>query len=249
MHKELVIPTTISDMVDARNEILKSYETANKAIKDAKQRADAVVKYLIPYEADIKMTMAELTKKLDIRFWRASFTKIGLFQVMDQKAMDSFDESLEKETPEYSLGNIRTTFLSMAADAEMIFERGLVNVFLRLSKKHVTNTKEPFKVSKKNIINLMVTNWYGMTIRYESAATVNDIDRVFKLLDGKKHIPQELENLINLAWKDGNIYEDEYYLIHGYMKGTMHITFKREDLLEKANLLIHKFYKGSALAA
>ena len=83
---------------------------------------------------------------------------------------------------------------------------------------------------------------------YRSEAKINDIDRVFKVLDGKSHIPRSLEMGINGALIDKKIYEDDYYRIKGFKNGNMHIEFKRQDLLDKANLMIHKYYKGRALA-
>lgn len=72
-------------------------------------------------------------------------------------------------------------------------------------------------------------------IRYGSEATINDIDRVFKVLDGQKHQPRALELALNAAMKDGNLYEDECFKVRGFKNGNGHIEFKRADLLEKAH--------------
>jgi len=88
----------------------------------------------------------------------------------------------------------------------------------------------------------------GLQIKYDASAEINDIDRVFKVLDEKPHNPRELEGFINAALKLGEYFEDDYYKIKAFMNGNIHIEFKRPDLLEKANRLIHEYYQGEAIS-
>ncbi len=68
----------------------------------------------------------------------------------------------------------------------------------------------------------------------------------------KKHNPRELECAINARFEQclgaAAVYEDDYYQVKGSKDGDMHIEFKRADLLEKANKIIHDCYEGAALA-
>ena len=78
---------------------------------------------------------------------------------------------------------------------------------------------------------------------------LDDIDRVIKTVAGEQFHPRSLETAVNAAWAEGNLYEDDYYRIRGFKKGSMHIQFKRADLLEKVNDLIAEHYGSNALAA
>lgn len=98
------------------------------------------------------------------------------------------------------------------------------------------------------------TRWRGgLELRHcsyrDPGAYMNDLDRVFRIIDGKDHQPHALQNAINTAMADGNIYEDGYFHVKGFRNGNMHLKFKRTDLLDKANRMIGDYYNGNALAA
>ncbi len=43
----------------------------------------------------------------------------------------------------------------------------------------------------------------------------------------------------------GKLLEGEYFTVRGYQKGTIHIVFKRSDLVEKLNDIIARHYPGA----
>ncbi|KUA31358.1 hypothetical protein DE21_20290 [Salmonella enterica subsp. enterica serovar Typhimurium var. 5-] len=43
----------------------------------------------------------------------------------------------------------------------------------------------------------------------------------------------------------GKLLEGEYFTVRGYQKGTVHIVFKRSDLVEKLNDIIARHYPGA----
>ena len=255
--KELVIPKTIRDMIEARNASISLYSQALRLIEESEKGLKEIDHYLFPYRATPDMSLEEFRKELDQRLWRHALDKTGFFQFMDRQAHREFDAGLDKNPPEFSEDNIRSTLLEVASQADELFARGLVNVFRRLSKEHKSNTNEPFKVNRKAVMTYMLDTYWakasggGLKISYRQGASdeINDIDRVIKVLDGKEHHPRALEIAINEAFQTSNVYEDEYYLIRGFRNGNLHITFKREDLLDKANKVISQYYHGRALAA
>lgn len=253
LDKNIAVRKSLQELVDRRNQAIDEFKSALLCLDRSESTLNIIGSHIFPWGAKPEMSIDRFTKEIDRRLWKHAFDKTGLMQYMDRKAKQEFDSQLDKNPPEFTIENCRENLLTAASNADEFFVRGLVEFFLRLSKSHKTNTNEPFKVSKKAIINYAVSTFFGMTVNsgtYSSgSATVNDLDRVFKTLDGKKHIPRELENAVNAAWKESNIFEDEYYKIKGFKNGNMHIEFKREDLLEKANKLIHDYYNGSALAA
>lgn len=93
----------------------------------------------------------------------------------------------------------------------------------------------------------MAELWGGMKIRYELSARMNDIDRVFRIVAGEEHHPRSLETAVNAAWAKGEDYECDFYKIRGFQKGTVHIWFKRQDLLDKVNALISEYYQSNAI--
>lgn len=254
---EIAIPTKISDICGARDSALMKMRKAYDLMESAAGEISHVSTYAFPLsDVSPRISFEKAVKEIDSRLWRFSFDYTGLMQIMDAEAKRKFMDEVERSAPPFTIENIRSTFLQLSQEADTMFSRGLVNVFLKLSKDHKTNTNEPFKVNERAILSWMVDPSYsgGFHVHYRewASSTLNDIDRVFKVLDGHKHVQRALEQAINDAWKDTKYdakYEDDYFQIRGYRNGNMHINFKRADLLEKANRIIHDYYKGQALAA
>lgn len=248
---DLAIPTTLQDMCDSRDRALARVKQAEDILASASDELDKIARYAMPYGASMRDSLSQIRKEMDRRLWSAAFDKTGFMQLMDAEAKRRFEADLDKDPPAFTMDNVRSTFASLFQDAETMYARGIVNVFLRLSKAYKTNRKEPFKVARKAILGYMVESNYsgGLRVGYYAQATVNDIDRVFKTLDGKQHQPRSLETALNAALQKGEVYEDDYYRIKGFKNRNMHIEFKRDDLLQKANRIIHDYYNGEALAA
>lgn len=249
--KAVMIPKTLEDYLAARDSAVAKYQQLQKLHDMMERELNSIGNYLMPNVLDRYMDLARFTRELDQRFWRKAFDATGFMKLMDREARAEFDRSLDKEPPAFTLENVRGIFLSKAQEAEMMFARGLVNVFKQLSKDYRTNSKEPFRVGPKAILEYMTTpNWSkGLRVNYGREDIVGDIDRVIKVLDDQEYFPRQLESAINDAWGKGEIYEDDYYRIKGFKKGTMHIEFKRLDLLNKANDIIAQWYGDNKLAA
>lgn len=250
INRDVAIPKTLLDYIEGRDRVILLFRDAKRSVEVAVAEAKKVGTYLYPARGHIEASEKEFIKDLDRSLWRQAFNHTGFFQLMDKEAHSEFDRSLSDNPPEFTEANVREIFLSLAQDSEVMFRRGLVNVFLRLSREYRTNEKEPFKVGTKIVVSYLFELRYtkGVRVRYGSEATINDIDRVFKVLDGQKHEPRSLEVAINAAMANGSgLYEDDYFKVRGFKNGNGHIEFKRADLLEKANMLIHEHYKGRAL--
>lgn len=254
---EIALPKGLADFCAAREDAIQKMAATLATIQDVNDLLEQVGNYLVPTDFNIRSTISDLTRDLDKRLWREAFDHTGFMQLMDREEKQKFMNDVERAPPPFTMENIRSTFLSVAQRADEMFARGVVNVFRRLSDDHKSNTDEPFKINHRAIICGMVQrNWRQPTVlvNYHSWASeqLNDIDRVIKVVDGKKHTPRELEIACNRAFDDrstNNTYSDDYYLIRGYLNGNMHITFKRDDLLEKINRIIGEYYHGTALAA
>jgi len=250
INRDIAIPKTLLDFIEARDRVILLFRDAKRSVEAADAECKRIGTYLYPRQGHIEATDKQFIADLDRSLWRQAFNHTGFFQLMDKEAHAEFDRSLRDTPPEFTEANVREIFLSLAQDSELMFRRGLVNVFLRLSKDYRTNEKEPFKVGRKIVVGYLFELRYtkGVRVRYGSEATINDIDRVFKVLDGQKHAPRALEVAINAAMTNGSgLYEDDYFKVRGFKNGNGHIEFKRADLLDKANLLIHEHYKGRAL--
>jgi len=244
------VPKTLVEFAESRDKILSLREQASKLIDMAREEAVGLAPYCWPYEGGLPLSADEFRKRLDRDLWRASFNLTGFLQIMDGQAKNEFDESLRSNPPEYTVQNIRSIFLTLHQDADAMFNRGIVNTFKRFSPEHKTNKREPFKIGKRCVLSyVFCKSWQGYPqVREYSTGMINDIDRVFRVLDGKKHTERALESAINGAMKAGITYEDEYFKVRGFKNGNGHIEFKRADLVEKVNAIIAEHYGSNSLA-
>lgn len=150
-----------------------------------------------------------------------------------------------------TLPAIPRTLLDIQESADMMFARGIVNTFHGLSDDHKTNINNPFSINPKAIIKHMFSVNFcgGLTTSHYRDDMLSDIDRVVKVLDGQKFEPRELERRLNDHYKSEKSiqYEDNYYRIKGHKNGNAHIEFKRQDILDKMNLIISKYYGDNRL--
>lgn len=197
---------------------------------------------------------------MDRGIWSHLVHATGLGSLMDREEQEKFKRSLEgKEVPEATVDTIVATFFQKTAEAPEIFRRGLVNAFSRLAPGYKTNS--PFRIGDKIIFDrgLDVRTWNdrGKSSRsmyfysFDTAGKeLQDIERVLRILDGKKPLDRCDEGIcgkINAAADAKEMSaEDEYFAAKWFWKGSMHVTFKRPDLIKKANQLIAQHF-GEAL--
>ena len=91
------------------------------------------------------------------------------------------------------------------------------------------------------ILDRVIDTSYGITILdYRSEKDLISMENTFRLLDGKGvcKYPGDLATKIKDAIKrDRWECENEYFEARWYKKGSLHIRFKRLDLVERLNAL------------
>ncbi len=242
LSKDLVMRKTLGEMVIERNNAVQLWKTGYKVLQQSHDIVAGTTRYGGPQMYDIK-SPGKAEKLIDSAFWRASFERTGMTQIMDAKATTEFQNSLEKDPPTFSMENIETQYLTMYQDAEMMFQRGIYEVFRQLDHSYWNNNHEPYSLSKKNIVRGLFDqwsiNWKAIDLRldHRNSNMINDIDRCVKVLTGRKHHARELETKINAAMKGEApwIYEDDDYQLKGFKNGNGHMLFKNQDTIDRLN--------------
>ncbi|MGM7845152.1 DUF4942 domain-containing protein [Yersinia enterocolitica] len=194
--------------------------------------------------------MKVITCNLDRGIWRDLMKKSGMLSLMDAQARGQWNKNLEGENiPAISEANILSTFEQLHLNKMDVFERGIINVFKGLSWDYKTNS--PCSFGKKIIINNLVThNRWGYSLNWGwRRDQLADLERMLFLLDGKP-IPDNRGDITTRLMEhvrdnpSQQSYEDDYFSIRYFQKGTGHLTFKRPELIEKMNDIIAKHYPG-----
>ncbi|WP_145511500.1 DUF4942 domain-containing protein [Yersinia kristensenii] len=262
-HTEVICSTSIERVVSGRNAALAQVITlihqldeisaltnsiGGGTAKDWAMRQGHGYDSWLTDKADT--AIKAITRNIDRSVWRDLMLKSGMISLMDAQARDEWHKNLEEgELPEISEENILATFEHLHHSKGEVFERGVVNVFKGLSWDYKTNS--PCSFGKKIIINNLVThNRWGFSLNWGwRRDQLTDLERMLFLLDGKP-IPDNRGDVTTRLMEHirdhpgVQSYEDDFFSIRYFQKGTAHLIFKRLDLVEKMNDIIAKHYPG-----
>ncbi|CNH31022.1 z1226 protein [Yersinia pseudotuberculosis] len=260
-HTEIISSTSIERIVTGRNAALLQIEQlihqldsisiltssiGGKSARDWAMRQDFRCGCWLM--ENVKTAMSTITRNLDRSIWRDLMKKSGMISLMDAQARKQWDNNLEgDDIPEISEANILSTFEQLHHNKADVFERGIINVFKGLSWDYKTNS--PYQFGKKIIVNNLVNhNRWGFKLnsgwRRDQLA---DLERMLFLLDGKP-IPENCHDVTVRLSEHINqqsipeIFDDAYFSIRYFQKGSAHITFNRPELIERMNDIIVKHY-------
>ncbi|EHK6279055.1 DUF4942 domain-containing protein [Escherichia coli] len=263
-HSELICSTSIERIVTGRDTALKQIEQLIQQI-DAISRLtseigggtaqDWAMKAGHRYDSwlteNTDRALPAVTHNIDRSIWRDLMLKSGMMALMDAQARDQWHKNLEEgDLPAISEANILSTFEQLHLNKMDVFERSIINVFKGLSWDYKTNS--PCSFGKKIIVNNLVKhdrwgyspNWGW---RRDQLA---DLERMLYLLDGKT-IPDNRHD-ISIRFMDfvrdnphQQVFEDDFFSIRYFQKGSGHITFKRLDLVKRMNDIVAKHFPGA----
>lgn len=256
---ELMERQTIATLAAQHDEILKLTLEGLEKLCDAKKRmrdqcgpyADLLSKaghyrsesWLACEKPDA--LQKEAAQTIQESFWRYTLAQTGIREAMsptDRKRMDAMFEN--HETPPFDVANIVATLGGLAENADEIYKQAVREVWEDFrpgkyqSNRHKTNG-DPSGVQEKIILANGVENYgYGFSLGYSRGQRLNELDKVFHVLDGKGLPKQDkyLSYQIAGAMKQKETtHETEYFRFKWYMAGTLHIRIKRLDLLRELN--------------
>ena len=249
--QQVAVQRSIQDVINDFERVEMMVNEAYRLLDSAEQIANT---HKINVKANVHNRMHFHPDAAIERMRRDAWIKLmdmtGLKQIMDTKALEEFEKELYSKAPAFTEENIRGTLLQQMQESETMFARGLVNVFRALSGKYRRHEDAAFRIPKKIIIGYATDYWTKgrIVVSHSAYSRLDDIDRIFKTLAGEKFKPHELIAALGTSWQSGDMHECELYKARGFKNGNMHIEFMREDLLEKANDIIAKWY-GTALGA
>jgi hypothetical protein len=198
------------------------------------------------HEFDLEKSLEAYRQDMDRKIWEYLFDTSGIKQMMDAQAMQELRESMHGDVTEATEDNIRATIESLYSDADMIFQRGLVNCFSKLDRRFKSH--DGFKIGGRIIFNRAFSDYSGSTEYGGTWDTIADVERVMAVMDGNP--PEGSARLRSAVDADRRGYygpqqsetETQYFRIKGYKNGNAHLWFTRDDLVEKANKILAEYY-------
>lgn len=196
-------------------------------------------------------------------FWRKVLNLDAVRKRMTKKKNAEFEHALNQRSHmDFTANNIRTFILSLVDSYEDTLTAAVLEIFDRFSIDHsydegintknvhyVTGwkTNDAFKIGKKVIIPVRGGSWgtgpfrnwngEGWDLDHSAAENLRDIDVVFNYFDGMSDYKSIAEALKEAFAQDQNKnIETTYFTVTAHKKGTLHITFKDEDILRRFNV-------------
>ena len=211
------------------------------------------------HNGDDKSTMENAyIKKVRTKYWESLLTApefMGLFTSnLREEYLSRVNELADYE---FSPFNICTIRIELNEKLTKGVEDTLLALFDELSAQHAWYpeqkknihyfdgwaTNKAWKINKKVIIPLSAYNqwrtdcWYQPS-NYRVIQKLSDIEKALNYLDGGLTESADLCQILDKAQAAGQTKEIQlkYFTVTFYKKGTCHIRFTNEDLLQKFNL-------------
>lgn len=204
-----------------------------------------------------------------LRYWKALFDNPKFVGKLTTKMQNELMSSIQEMGHyDFTMHNILELMTQIRDNTLKGIEDSLMNLFETFSSKysyldetsaniHYYNgwkTNKAHKVNKKVIIPMygVWSGWkYGGTTHwslysYEAWGKLQDLAKALDYLASPAYSAidthSNMKNQIELNFKAGNTtnIETKYFILAFYKKGTCHIVFRDEELLEKFNLYIGK---------
>ena len=263
--QDLTPSVSIEALLLKRDAILERYRSALQLIIEAQDIAKdsglGDARFLIEESRGGRHSLSDaaapelIRQNVDARAWAHLMHESGLRSFLDAKARSDWDKNIAAgSVPCLSLQNIVSTFGAIHAARDEYFERGVIEVFKKLSWDYKTN--QPFRFGKRIILNHLVSVWGNpkdkhVTLNHRTADELDDLVRIFSVLDGKPEPDHRAGMYAKLSPAIRDAVQDvdtEYFSVRWFFKGTGHLTFKRPPLVDALNAILAKHYPG-ALAA
>ena len=183
--------------------------------------------------------------------WLSVFQMMDFHKWLDRKQTEELisDVSRHGHFP-FTAENIKGTLENVIAQRRKLFDQSAWNVFEALTKYFNGNTNyhegwksnDAFKVNKKIVFPYGVCydkKFSGFSTRYGRDFDIyNDLDRVLAVLDGEPFddtlcVGEAMRRAIDIDSHTPRAVESTYFDIRYYKKGTVHLKWKRLDLLDK----------------
>ena len=217
--------------------------------------------------------VAKAIKKIDAGFWSYLLEQSGMGSFLDATARAAWREAIDKEdVPDLTPESVRATFQKLYAARGEMFERGVCELFRKLSWDYKTNS--PVRFGKRMILEWAVSTskWRnkqgrGCTsvhgISHTAADKLDDLVRVMSILDKKPepdHRHATYSTLAEQGWmqrtKKGVYMPDDVptlkatrvfdlFEIKGFLNGNAHVTFLRQDLVDELNRIVAKAFPNA----
>ena len=192
-------------------------------------------------------------------YWQKAFSLDAIQKRLTEERASELQKQLQKKRElEFTVNNVYSVISNLIVNYEDTLTKTTLDIFEYMSRKYAWHpelhnknvhyfngwkTNDSFKVKRKVIVPLVGFNkkWKDSTyeISFDTKHKLNDIDKVMNFFKGLKSYTSTV-NAIEQADYGQKKIESTFFIIDIYKKGTIHLTFREEEVLKKFNYIACK---------
>lgn len=254
---QLITRASVSDIARRRDAALQSFARARHLEEEAKQQlaeAGRMLRAAAPFMSDFYLEKKDENRLddrqyVDAKVWDSLIRSTELNHLMDKKAKDELRQQLLTDPPEFTEDTAYSTIEKFAAEAGMIFRRGIALMFSNLDRRFRSHSG--WKIGSRVILNNAFSDYGSWNYHRDHRSTLQDIERTFLILDGRKPVADyagivgEIDKArsgVGFGTQAQTEVKSEFYTVRIFKNGNMHLWFKRDDLVTLANRMIGEYY-------
>lgn len=258
------IVTRFNVEVDAGLELIREYEAMKPYILtsfDCDKYQTPSIRLAVGSDDNrlaCRVDVNEYLKLVRSKYWAALFSNKEFIGKLTSNIQSKYHKMVQTMADyDFTLYNIQQLAQSMNAEMASGIQESIVSLFDRMTEKHSWypeceknvhyfngwKTNQVHKINKKVIlpVNGMFScySWERDKLNQSNAEhTIRDIEKVFDYLDGNMTAPVDLHSVIEAAVATGATrnMQCKYFSVTIYKKGTMHITFHSQELVDRFNI-------------
>lgn len=262
LQNELVTRDIVQNIIDDYKRSRDMFAEWMKLIEKSSMIASSITDnyWLKPFEIasqgwSLNDRYTAFVDSMKYGIWRKIATQLNIEKYMTSKLQSDFRSYIKDQW------SLAITHENIRAFADMVFQNrynildnAIVEVFDEFTKYHQDNrvyiegwkTNDSWKVNRKVILPYWIKyekNWYrgsnGFDINYSYTSKMQDIDKALAYITGRSYetlrtIEKALEDSFK-QWGEGKA-ESTFFEIRYFKKGTVHITFKDEEIWKEFNM-------------
>lgn len=245
----------IFEGINTINQIKTSLLYVEEQAKEFNIKLDDFIKVML--EKEDEEAKEESIKMIRKMVWSYVLKFCQMDEFVFSKQKNAFYDKIDKGSATYPFTreNIKQFFDNIFYNRQSYLKEGIVDLFEEITSKHNGNpyhregwkTNKNWKINKKIIVNwgMVEFSYDRFHVPYGSRhGWINDLDRVvrkIKMLPGATNIGDALDNKfqnmgrVSQGAVINNEVETAYFKMRFFKKGTLHITFKDQEILNELN--------------
>lgn len=254
---DLIETSNLAYAIDARDAALAKYKEADQLLAEAAELLEKAAEAFGPDGRSISichrdhiggypvsLQIDKIERYVDRTLWLNTLANSGLTNIMSQGEYNKAVDSLEKQVPEFSLENVRASYIDLAGRMDEIEVSGIIELFRELSWDYKSNL--PVRFGTRIVFKNMLDGGYFC---HKRAHVLGDFEKAIHRADGKSP-PAGRETLYHRAHdalhkENRSEYADAYFRVKWFKNGNLHLWPLRLDLVDVLNKQIADQYPNT----